>query len=462
MAKQLSSDFARTSFEQLMQVSFKVNFGISYSITNESLEPPLSIFVDLLTEEQMQILSTKQLKYLLEERRISGINTSLRLETYRSTRWPLTKMFSKILKHVPQDAADAAAETIIDAWQVERGFEGGPTFIDSERRAVLATVALGIAPKLSPSRALPLLDRALAAIGATVSTTVLRRLGPAAAALAHNLKGTERRNETAIVAKMINELTDLDQQEALAQIACILGTEVELDRATELFGVLLTSLLKRGGWQPSERVKALVALSASLSSSAAESAIIRLEYFLKSPNSPEQMRRAALEVAQALVSRLSGPQAQMALERMLDSQWKMRVSEARDDLGQISAKLVIQIDPKLQGEALSLAEWELSFCGSDEEAIAWATTIGTLLPKDPKDVYFKWIVEVLKYPTVGGRAAGVLMDALHEADVGVPGAAAGLQANLTWIADHFRSVDVVAPPVQPKQPARPPRLWEEQ
>ena len=30
MAKQLSSDFARTSFEQLMQVSFKVNFGISY------------------------------------------------------------------------------------------------------------------------------------------------------------------------------------------------------------------------------------------------------------------------------------------------------------------------------------------------------------------------------------------------------------------------------------------------
>jgi hypothetical protein len=64
------------------------------------------------------------------------------------------------------------------------------------------------------------------------------------------------------------------------------------------------------------------------------------------------------------------------------------------------------------------------------------------------------MVEAMKYPTSAGQATTELLKALENAGLGAPGAAAGLYANLDWVARTYPSIDLEAPPAC-LPPARP-------
>jgi hypothetical protein len=268
------------------------------------------------------------------------------------------------------------------------------------------------------------------------------------------LKESDGREFSRLVIKQLVSPYPTQDAEALAPIAAALGVQVVPDEAPELLSALLGGLFRTSFGSVREQSKAATALISVLPSASAELVLEKVEEFVitSGHTSNEDLNQAIVQVADALVLRLSPDQAQAALVRVLDRQWHMRVSEARDELGQIAAVLSTRIKSDLRGNSLALARWELSTSGSDGESTAWALAIADLLPQDPEERYTEGLVEILKYPTAAGAAADALIERIRKRDATAPGAPAGIQANVAWIAKKFPSVDLATPPKPPEKP----------
>jgi hypothetical protein len=73
-----------------------------------------------------------------------------------------------------------------------------------------------------------------------------------------------------------------------------------------------------------------------------------------------------------------------------------------------------------------------------------------LVMHEPADRRVNAIVEALKYPTTASQTTRVLLKALQAA--GAPGPDASLDANLSWVARTYPTIDLDAAPSCPPPP----------
>jgi len=324
------------------------------------------------------------------------------------------------------------------------------------KKSTISLIFLTLVQHLSSESINPLFASVLSAIK-SAQTIEIEPLGACGAALARRLQESDGKEFSKLVIKQLVESSYgvAEQQEGLARIAAALGVQVVPDQAPALLSALLEALSKLRFGPVNERGKAATALIAVVPPASAESVLKKVEEFIVKSDlvSSKDVNQAIVQIADALVLRLSPDQSKAALVRVLDRQWHMRVSKERDELGEIAAVLSTRINPDLWDNSLALARWELSTSGSDGESTAWALAIADLLPQDPEERYMEGLVEILKYPTAAGAAADALIERVRKQDATAPGAPAGIQANVAWVTNKFPSVEIVTPPERPQKPS---------
>jgi hypothetical protein len=167
--------------------------------------------------------------------------------------------------------------------------------------------------------------------------TYLEMLGACGVSLGRRLKESDGKDFSKLIIQQIVTSEDYDQQEALAQIAATIGTEIAPDQAPELLSALLGKLFNQRYGGVSERSKAAIALIPLLQSADAESALKTVEGFIVMPGRRrgEEIHQTIVQIAGAVALRLTPVQAKAALSRALDRQWHMRVSKSEMRWGRL-------------------------------------------------------------------------------------------------------------------------------
>ena len=377
---------------------------------------------------------------------------------YAILRDPIKRtIIAKLSNSVPEDKIETVVQKLGNEFEKQDEFEKqtSDSISVAVKRSMISLNCVALAPHLSSESINPLFASVLRAIKSRPPISGMEELGAFGAVLARMLKESDAREFSRLVIEQLVGSQPTQEPEALAPIAAALGVQVVPDEVPELLSALLGRLFRNFFGSVSEQGKAATALISVLPSARAESVLKKVEEFVitSGGSSNKDLNQAIVRVADALVLRLSPNQAQAALVRVLDRQWHMRVSEARDELGQIAAVLSTRIKSDLRDNSLALARWELSTSGSDRESTAWALAIADLLPQDPEERYTEGFVEILKYPTAAGAVADALIERIRKRDATAPGAPAGIQANVAWIAKKFPSVDLATPPKRPEKPS---------
>jgi uncharacterized protein (DUF2267 family) len=172
-------------------------------------------------------------------------------------------------------------------------------------------------------------------------------------------------------------------------------------------------------------------------------------------NQPQCFWKCAVTV-QALAGKLTNLQAQQALDAVLQA---MRVTrrfpilpyEAQAEaqaLAQAAQALIEKLTNVQAGHVIAtgMLQSALGWSATSDEAADWARAIAVLLVRTGEPEYVGAIVELLKYPMAAGRATDVLLHTVHDAIPTAPGVAAGLPANLRWIARTYPQINLTSAP----------------
>jgi len=80
-----------------------------------------------------------------------------------------------------------------------------------------------------------------------------------------------------------------------------------------------------------------------------------------------------------------------------------------------------------------LSAASLAWAVSGDDGARWAALLAAAVPQGAVPASLGRLVAALRIPMAGGAATEVLLDALPARDPRVPGAAAGLRANMEWL-----------------------------
>jgi uncharacterized ParB-like nuclease family protein len=171
----------------------------------------------------------------------------------------------------------------------------------------------------------------------------------------------------------------------------------------------------------------------------------------KGTTNPDALQGLA-QVVQALAAKLTDVQAQQALDVVLQ---EMRGRTGRFALEEDLAQAVQVLAGKLTDVqalhvfATGVLQSAFGWSARSDASATWAGAIARLLRRSgQRDV--NAIIELLKYPIAAGPATDVLLRAMHEAIPASPGAEAGLPANLRWIAETYKRIDLSTAPACPE------------
>jgi hypothetical protein len=162
--------------------------------------------------------------------------------------------------------------------------------------------------------------------------------------------------------------------------------------------------------------------------------------------------RAAGTLIQLFADNLSPEQAEAGVRSTLTGMSNSVDPATLKSLGQTLQVLSRRLDSRAR-QTLSLkVQSLLAWSPHEPAAVASAEVLTAVMPRDRPEEYVRTIAEALKYPTSGGQATEALLKAIEDARLGAPGAAAGLESNLDWIARTYQSIDLIAPPACPPPP----------
>ena len=152
----------------------------------------------------------------------------------------------------------------------------------------------------------------------------------------------------------------------------------------------------------------------------------------------------------ALAETLNGDQAQTAFSQAVKTMASTTDEAALQSLGfavqELAKRLPNDVHPNAVRDVRSLLAWSQV----SSSALDSATTLATLLSRESAERRASVIVEALKYPTTVGQATDALLKGLQ--GDGAPGPEAGLDANLSWVAKTYSSIDLDGAPTCPPPP----------
>ena len=366
---------------------------------------------------------------------------------------------------------------------------------DPAQMLILGSVMQSIAPKLMPEQAQVALAAVMGGMSSTVDLTASQALALAVEPLARALAGkpaaamlmavlsqiqsgfddVELSALASAVRPLANSLTAEQTRAAMSVIfkgvmttptgprarALRIATEglssaLTVDQAKEILMPLFQSLVAEASNQPQVGTlksfsQIWLALQAVPGNSTEKQPQVALGPLLKSiaEGDPASLPAQASAVG-ILAEKMTAEQAQTALSAVLKAMSNTMDPTALEFL----ATAVDQLAPRLTDDArrqgADSARSILAWSQSLPSAIEGATALVTLLSHESAERRVFAIVEALKYPTAVGQTTGLLLKALQEA--GAPGPDESFDANLSWVAKTYPSIDLDAPPSCPPPP----------
>ena len=159
--------------------------------------------------------------------------------------------------------------------------------------------------------------------------------------------------------------------------------------------------------------------------------------------------RALAQALQALPAKLSEAQASQALDPVLKQIGQTTNPLALEALAQALQALPAKLSEAQAMRASMVAAASLAWAAYDEEAAELARALVMLLMLSHRaGDRDGMLVAAIAYPTAGGSATEVLLDAIRAGHPDAPVKEKGTEAALEWLAKTFP--DVLRPPLCPK------------
>jgi hypothetical protein len=162
-------------------------------------------------------------------------------------------------------------------------------------------------------------------------------------------------------------------------------------------------------------------------------------------------RAAAAREAAALAPRMSAAQAAKTRDAFVRALGETDDSDQRKALIQGLAQLPVALTPEQSVKALSIARAELADVGKSDEAVEWIQPLDRLLASRPEPEEGAAVIDILKYPTVGGAPTETVVAGLRTRFADAPAQGAPLRDVVAWLKARFPALapKLAEPAVRP-------------
>jgi hypothetical protein len=322
---------------------------------------------------------------------------------------------------------------------------------DWRAAGAFALPAQALARRTGPEDAKIFFEELQKLLAAPPSEYHLQPFGNIGKALAERMSAAEARRLLPGVLDEIQRSKDTRRIGALAAIVDGWSAHLTPAQAETLFPTLLSTLTRALNEENGALARSLTAVAATLSEASAQRLLPSMLKLL----ADDQTGSGDSSAVAAAVGLVTGKVDRAAMAGAVAPMLRVvKIASAGPDQDAAIATLrrVVDAAGGLAPEHLQAIMAEIAWAQTPAVAAVWATALVQVAPRDPPEVFVATVVSALKSPPGAGEATPILLDGLRAAVPAAPGAAAGLHANLEWIARTFPGIDISGQPACPRPP----------